>query len=127
MGTFLAVAFCMIVGALLFQMIRVELFLMPELRDIIRRAKAVLSIIEGQHRATEAGVDRVVLEVQAVKRDTVRAADVASQAATVAKQTQRAIDEVPKKVKDVLDAHRAGDSAGDSDKFPAVRPQEGKA
>lgn len=102
MGTFIAVMFCMAIGALIVQMIRVELFLFPQAKEVIREAKAALSVYQGQSRASDAVVERVVGEVQAVKRDTVRAAEVASHAAAVASQTAKAIAEVPEKVREAL-------------------------
>lgn len=107
---FVLLVICFILGALFVLMMRAEFILFPEVRDIVRRVKAILPIIEGHSKTNDAVGARVVDEVRAVKRDTV-------QAAVAAKQAAVAIAEVPKKVREEL----AGDSVNDSAKLPVVK------
>lgn len=115
MGEVIAVALCCLLGAWIFQSIRNE-FLAGEIRVLLSRAKAVLGVLEGQHKATDAVAARVVSEVQDVKRDTVRAAQAAC-------ETRQAIEDVPSRVAEKL----ASDTAADSGKVPVVpKPSPGE-
>ena len=113
MGTAIALVFCLLLGAWIVQSIRNE-FLAGQIREMLRRAEAVIGVIEGHNRATDAVADRVVAEVQGVKRDTVRAA-------VAACEVRDAIANVPDRVAEKL----ASDSATENAKMPVIRPQEG--
>lgn len=117
MGAFIAVFLCMVLGGVIVQVLRAEI-LFFKIRKVVDRAEAVLSIIEGHGKATDAVAERVVGEVQDVKRD-------AKQAATVAAQARDAVAEavaaVPEKVVERLTAI-GPESSTDSGKHPVWRP-----
>lgn len=102
--------------------IAVKFALFNQVREVVVHAQQVLALIEEHVKVTDSKGERIVQDVQSVKRDTIRAARAADTAAVEAKTAR---EELPDKIIERLKSNGNGGISHDSGTIPTVKPPEG--